>query len=456
MSESKSRMLAGRFFADYGMIFVLILLAGYYSYATYRRQYPVGAEAGEQVAARAAVVLGPRARVLIVTQQGPDANDFVRAADKGLREAGLEVAGAVIAGPAGLREELEKLPARSLDGLVVTRQAIQWKIIQSLGEHFPNLTRTKGLAPTSYYWPDFLKKANLLAIADRIVVIAVIAIGMTMVIITGGIDLSVGSLIALSAVVSTVLIRDFGGAERAGAAAMIACCAVGMLACAASGLFSGVMVTLFSIPPFIVTLGMMLVASGLAFMLAGGESIYRVPAAIDWLGRGTSLWGIPNTVAMMVLLYAAAHVLMTSTVVGRYIYAVGGNVEAARLSGVPVRRVILLVYAVSGLLAGLGGVVQASQLQTGAPTYGVMYELYVIAAVVVGGTSLSGGQGRILGTLIGAFVIAVIQNGMTLDGVGPHTQKVVLGLVILLAVLLDMLKKRKWRPRWLRARSAKA
>jgi ribose transport system permease protein len=133
---------------------------------------------------------------------------------------------------------------------------------------------------------------------------------------------------------------------------------------------------------------------------------------------------------------------MSRTVLGRYIYAIGGNIEAARLSGVPVKRVLLLVYLLNGALAGLGGVITASQLKSGAPTYGLMYELYVIAAVVVGGTSLAGGQGKIFGTLIGAFIIAVIQNGMNLTGVGSYMQKVVLGLVILGAVLLDTLKNR--------------
>jgi ribose transport system permease protein len=147
----------------------------------------------------------------------------------------------------------------------------------------------------------------------------------------------------------------------------------------------------------------------------------------------------------MAILYAGAHILMTRTVLGRYIYAVGGNKEAARLSGVPVKSVLLTVYSICGALAGLGGIVLASQLKSGAPTYGLMYELYVIAAVVVGGTSLAGGQGTVLGTLIGAFIIAVIQNGMNLTGVESYTQKVVLGLVILGAVLLDMLKRRGWR-----------
>src|SRR5436853_7869474 len=146
----------------------------------------------------------------------------------------------------------------------------------------------------------------------------------------------------------------------------------------------------------------------------------------------------------MLVLYLLAHILMTRTPLGRYIYAVGGNLEAARLSGVPVKLVLVFVYTVCGGLAGLGGVIMASQLRSGAPTYGQMYELYVIAAVVVGGTSLSGGEGKILGTLIGAFIIAVIQNGMNLTGVESYTQKVVLGLVILGAVLLDTLKKRGW------------
>ncbi len=133
--------------------------------------------------------------------------------------------------------------------------------------------------------------------------------------------------------------------------------------------------------------------------------------------------------------------------IGRYLYAVGGNREAARLSGVPVAAVLLFAYTLSGTLAGLGGIVTASQLKSGSPNYGAMYELYVIAAVVVGGTSLSGGEGKILGTLIGAFIIAVIQNGMNLTGVESYTQKVVLGLVILGAVLLDTLKKRGWLKR---------
>ena len=182
---------------------------------------------------------------------------------------------------------------------------------------------------------------------------------------------------------------------------------------------------------------------GLAFMLTGGFSIYQVPTSLTWLGQGRFL-GVPNTVLVLAALYVLAHLFMSRTRYGRYIYAVGGNAEAARLSGVPVRWVMALAYVVSGVMAGFGGCIQASQVNTGAPNMGTMYELYVIAAVVVGGTSLSGGSGRILGTLIGAFIIAVIQNGMNLLGIGSYTQMFVLGAVIIGAVLLDRARQLGW------------
>ena len=296
------------------------------------------------------------------------------------------------------------------------------------------------IAPQSYRWPTFLKSENLLNIANQIAVIAIIAIGMTMVIITGGIDLSVGSLIAFSAVVATRIIRDVGGGVSAGTGFMIGACLIAILACGAVGGFSGMMITRFAVPPFIVTLAMMLVGSGLAYILAAGQSIYQIPDSFVWLGRGADLLGLPNAVVLMVLLYIAAHILMSRTTLGRYIYAVGGNREAARLSGVPVQRVILFAYISCALLAALGGVVQASLFKSGSATYGNMYELYVIAAVVVGGTSINGGEGKMFGTLIGAFIIAVIQNGMNLMNVESYTQKVVLGFVILGAVLLDKIR----------------
>ena len=212
------------------------------------------------------------------------------------------------------------------------------------------------------------------------------------------------------------------------------------MCCGVIGALGGFIVSRFKVAPFITTLSVMMIARGLAFLITEGYSIYQVPRALPWLGQGRSL-GVPNTVILLIALYVTAHIFMAHTRTGRYIYAVGGNEEAARLSGVPVKSVIVFVYIISSLAAGLGGCIQTSQLNTGAPNIGVMYELYVIAAVVVGGTSLSGGSGRILGTLIGAFIISVIQNGMSLLAIESYKQQVVLGAVILGAVPLDKARR---------------
>ena len=188
-------------------------------------------------------------------------------------------------------------------------------------------------------------------------------------------------------------------------------------------------------------------ARGLAFIFADSEPIAVQNESFGWLGRGRDFFGLPNSVILMLILYAIAHVLMTRTSIGRYIYAVGGNPEAARLSGVPVKWVLLFAYTITGLLAGLGGVMEASLHTTGDPKSGELVELKVIAAVVVGGTSLAGGQGKILGTLIGAFIIAVINNGMNLTGVESHMQNVIYGAVIHIAVIIDRLKSQGIRLR---------
>jgi ribose transport system permease protein len=188
----------------------------------------------------------------------------------------------------------------------------------------------------------------------------------------------------------------------------------------------------------------MQIARGVAFRLTGGESVADLPEAFKWLGHGKNL-GVPNSVWLMMVLYIAAYVMMSRTIVGRYIYAVGGNERAARLSGVPVERILIIVYTACGALAGLGGIMTASLLKSGDPKFGMFGdELYVISAVVIGGTSLSGGEGKIFGTLIGALLIAVIENGMNMMGIDQFTQMIVLGIVILLAVLLDSLKKQSW------------
>lgn len=424
--------------ADYGMVVALLVLGVLFSWLTWDEQHPTGESGGRRLGRQIEKQGDAAGRMLVLGRDSAEDRAFTAALVQTLPET-WEVAAIVHGSPSDARKGIERaLVEGPVDLLACTPAAATWPILSNL----PQLAGIPVQSPAPYHWPNFLKTDNLLNVANQIVVIAVLAIGMTLVIITAGIDLSVGSLLALAAVTSTLLIRELAGAEAAGAPGMILCALAAIGLTAAIGLFSGTMVTSFSIPPFIVTLGMMLVASGLAYTLAGGQSIYQVPESFIWLGRGTIFGKIPNSVILMVLLYILAHFAMSRTILGRYIYAIGGNPEAARLSGVPVKRVILLVYLLNGTLAGLGGVITASQLRSGAPTYGLMYELYVIAAVVVGGTSLAGGQGKIFGTLIGAFIIAVIQNGMNLTGVGSYMQKVVLGLVILGAVLLDTLKRR--------------
>lgn len=425
--------------SDYGMVVVLLLLCLFFSAVTYTEQSASGPAALDQIAEG----VKPGEKVLLIG--GATASDKAQLAElePRLKAAGANLLATVGGEPKEARAALQKFAAAGgVDAVACTELAGRWLVFENLGEDFPALERTRVVKPQRHFFPNFLKTDNLLNIANQIAVIAIVAIGMTMVIIAGGIDLSVGSLIALSAVLTSSFIRDHGGGTGAGTLALAGCCIAAVLVCGSVGAFSGFMVTRFNIPPFIVTLGMMLVASGLAYQLADGQSISVMPDSFVWLGRSADLFALPNAVALMFVLYLLAHGLMNHMPLGRHIYAVGGNREAALISGVPLNRVLLLTYIVSGLLAGLGGVIMASQLKSGSPTYGTMYELYVIAAVVVGGTSLSGGKGRMFGTLIGAFTIAVIQNGMNLTNVESYTQKVVLGLVILGAVLLDKLKSR--------------
>lgn len=429
---------------DYGMLFVLLLLCAFFSVVTYTEQSATGEAGAKQLASAARDGFDASPRVLIVVRAQADDASFADALELELKNAGATVLAVVKGEPKDAREALQKIggAGEKIDAIACSPAAASWLVFADLKTDFPALGSPRVMQPRSYKWPNFLKRDNLLNIANQIAVIAIVAIGMTVVIITGGIDLSVGSLIALSAVVAGLGIRDWFGGTGAGAGGMIVASVVAILLCGGAGALSGGFITLFFIPPFIVTLAMMLVASGSAFLLSHGQSVYQVPDSFIWLGRGADLFNLPNAVVLMAALYIAAHIVMTRTVLGRFLYAVGGNRVAARLSGVPVKRVLLTAYIVSGLLAGLGGVIMASQLKSGAPTYGGMYELYVIAAVVVGGASLNGGSGRMFGTLIGAFTIAVIQNGMNLTNVESYTQKVVLGLVILGAVLLDLLRQR--------------
>ena len=428
-----------KFLADYGMSVVLLLLCVFFSVVTFSEQSPVGEAAAKQVAASIAEQFGKTPRVLIAASDQPGDAEFAASMEKALNATGAEVVAVVKGEPKDARAALQKMVGK-LDVIACTQATGAWLVFSELKTDFPTLGEPRIVTARSYRWPNFLKSENLINIANQIAVIAIVAIGMTMVIITGGIDLSVGSLLALSAVLAARFIRVFAGGASATLGGMLIACIAAVVVCGIVGAFSGMMITRFRIPPFIVTLAMMLVGSGLAYILAKGQSIYQIPDSFVWLGRGADFAGMPNAVVLMVVLYGLAHVLMSRMRLGRYIYAVGGNVEAARISGLPVQRVLMFAYVASALLAGLGGVIMASQLKSGSATYGAMYELYVIAAVVVGGTSLSGGQGKVFGTLIGAFTIAVIQNGMNLTNVESYTQKVVLGLVILGAVLLDKVR----------------
>jgi len=444
-----------RLLSQYGMLGVLLLLGVFFSLVTIRDQQPTGKAAGTSLAEQIESLVSDRSpeqwpTILILAPGGDDASDFVAALSRQLSDSDITIGATLTGDPLTIREGLQKLSeSGTLPGadLMIATQHGFAPIVRNVITEMPIFADAPIQTPQSYRWPTFLLASNLLNVANQIAVIAILAVGMTMVIITAGIDLSVGSLIALSAVAVAGLIGRLGG-EGASMGAMVTCGFGAILFTGLIGAFSGLVITRFRVPPFIATLGMMQVASGLAYILSKGRPFYQVPASFVALGRGVDpLLGIPYAVMLMLVLYAAAHLMMSRTALGRYIYAIGGNQEAARLAGVRVKGVLLLVYCLNGMLAGLGGVVMASQLKSGAPTYGLMYELYVIAAVVVGGTSLSGGEGKILGTLIGAFIIAVIQNGMNLTNVESYTQKVVLGLVILGAVLLDRLKQRGMQKR---------
>lgn len=428
---------------DYTTILVLVALCAVLSIATWDEQFPTGAAGGEQVAQQIAGQAQPGASVLIVVRDTAEDAALAAAAGERLTAGGFRVLETVRGQPIDARRAINRAAAAgvTIDFIAANDATAGWGVFQDLPTLGTATSKTQLVAPQSYSWPNFLKVNNLLNITNQIVFIAIIAIGMTMVIIAGGIDLSVGSLVALTAVVMARLLRDHAGGASAGMAGLLLCGLATIAVGGIGGAVNGGFATLLRIPPFIVTLATMSIASGLAFMVTNGETINEVPASIERLTRGAALLGIPNGVVLMLALYAIGHIVMSRTTFGRYLYAVGGNRKAAWLCGVPVRRVELASYVISGALAGLAGVLMVSQYRSGGPTYGATYELQVIAAVVVGGTSLAGGQGRLFGTLLGALLIAVVQNGMNLMSISSNPQKVVLGLVILAAAVIDRLKQ---------------
>jgi ribose transport system permease protein len=440
MAENSTyRLIMTRFISNYGMLGILLILCILFSILTLRDQYPSGNDAAKSVSGKL-LTLSYNTSILILSRHTEDDTTFAVSLEKILHSRGFTTVKVLSGDPSELKAAFGAMSDSEKIAIIATTGSFE-PIAQAIKGQSPQTVDAKIVTASSSRWPTFLLPDNLRNVANQISVIAIIAIGMTMVIITAGIDLSVGSLIALSAVVTASLVGVAGG-EGASFWGMILSGMGGIIVCGLIGAFSGLMITRFRIPPFIATLAMMQVAAGLAYVISHGVPVYHIPNSFILLGRGAEPFlKIPYAVLLMIVLYIIAHILMTRTTIGRYIYAVGGNMEAARLSGIRVMGVLFFVYTLCGILAGLAGVVMTSQLKSGAPTYGLSYELYVIAAVVVGGTSLSGGEGRIFGTLIGAFIISVIQNGMNLTNVESYTQKIVLGLVILGAVLLDRLKQ---------------
>ena len=306
------------------------------------------------------------------------------------------------------------------------------------------------LAAFSVTSSAFFSVGNLMTVCLQVTSIAYLGVAATCVIITGGIDLSVGSVLALAGVSAALLTK--GGAPVP--VAMLC----GVLVGALCGTVNGICVTRMRLPPFIATLGMMLVARGLALQITGARPVSDLGDAFGALGNGalfrvshigadgfpdTTFPGIPFPVVIMIVVFVAASVLLSKTSLGRHIYAVGSNAEAARLSGVNVQGVTLFTYVLSGAMAGVTGCVLMSRLVTGQPNEGVMYELDAIASSVIGGTSLMGGVGTISGTAIGSFVIGVLRNGLNMNGVSSFIQQIIIGVVILGTVWIDQLRNRK-------------
>jgi ribose transport system permease protein len=289
----------------------------------------------------------------------------------------------------------------------------------------------------SFLSPFFFTASNLLNVMEQTTINAVIAVGMTYVILTAGIDLSVGSIVALAGVVMASRLQ----AGWPLPAAILAGLSIGALC----GLVSGLLITKGRLPPFISTLGMMSVARGAALVFTDGRPISGFDESLRWLSTGRIV-GIPVPVILTVLLYLVASVVLNRTRFGRYVYAIGGNEEATRLSGVDTGFHKTLVYVLSGVAAAFAAVLLTARLNSAQPIAGAMYELDAIAAVVIGGTSLTGGQGSLSGTLIGALTMGVLRNGLNLLGVSSFLQQIVIGVVIIAAVLTDSLvNKRKTR-----------
>ncbi|WP_312458178.1 ABC transporter permease [Comamonas sp.] len=285
--------------------------------------------------------------------------------------------------------------------------------------------------------PRFISLRNISNILTEVSIYGIIAVGMTCVILTGGVDLSVGSLLAFSAMCAGAAVMALGGAfPMSWLVALLVACAVGT----AAGYLQGKTVTLLNVPPFIVTLGGMTIWRGATLILNDGGPISGFDEGLRWWGRGDVL-GVPVPVLVFLLVSVLGYITLRYTRYGRSIYAVGGNPEAARLSGLNVKRILVSVYVLVGLLAGLSGFLLAARLGSAEAVAGVSYELRVIAAVVIGGTSLFGGLGGVGGTIIGSLLLGVLLNGLVMLNISAYYQQVVIGVIIVIAVAFDTYAK---------------
>ncbi|GHU13833.1 sugar ABC transporter permease [Spirochaetia bacterium] len=282
--------------------------------------------------------------------------------------------------------------------------------------------------------PYFFSVNNLLTVATQTAVIAIIAIGQTYVLITGGIDLGIGSNIALAGMIAGLCMK----ANLPVPFAVL----MGVLTGAAGGAMSGVFIAFGNLPPFIATLGTMTIVRGLALTVTQAIPIVGLPKSFSEFFGTESTLGIPNPVIIMIVLVVIFGFILTKTKLGRHIYATGSNFEAARLSGVNTKQVLMSVYIFSGILSAFAGLIMAARIVTAQPAAGDGYELDAVASSVIGGTSTMGGEGSAAGTFIGAFVIGVLRNGLNLLSVTPFVQKIVIGAVIVASVFLDRIRRK--------------
>ncbi|MFZ4792770.1 MAG: ABC transporter permease [Blastocatellia bacterium] len=284
--------------------------------------------------------------------------------------------------------------------------------------------------------PKFITAGNLAAIARQTAVITIMAMGMTMVIVAGGIDLSVGSIVGLTAVVGSMSMVAGGGAVLPGIA-------IAIIIGALCGLLNGTAVTRLRIPAFIVTLGAMGIYRGIGLYVSDGNAVVGLPQSAGFLAEQNILRVIPLPLVLVLILAVVVHFALRHMRLGRYCYAIGSNIEAARYAGINVNRYQIAYYTILGALSGLAGAIETSRTVTGQPNAGETYELNVIASVVIGGGSLSGGQGTVVGTIIGSLIMGVLANGGNLLQISPFIQKIVIGAVIVLAVTFDEYQRRR-------------